>query len=141
MAHISAAPFIHSASSSSFPSFLISGINPMMKELTQELDQLGGGSARITELEFDCTIDDHINKDSYQILWPLGKSIGLRNAKLPKNHPVAESMRYFPVTSVGRYSSSNYSKTSIHYSQSRSAHVPLSSTPLICLSLCLCLSW
>jgi hypothetical protein len=113
-----AQPFT-SISSSSFPSFLISGINPMMKELTQELDQLGGGSARITALELDCIIDDRINKDSYQILWPLGKSIGLRNAKLPKNHPVAESMRYFPVTSVGRYSSSNYSKTSVHNSQCR----------------------
>lgn len=106
-------------SSSSYPSFLFSGINSSLKELTNELNELGGGSARISGLEYDCVIDDRVHKDSYQILWPLGKSIGLRNARLPKDHPVAESMRYFPVTSVSRYSTADYSKTSIHSSQSR----------------------
>jgi hypothetical protein len=108
-----------SLSTSSYPSFIFTGINSSIKDLTQELDQLGGGSARISNLECDCVIDDRIHKDSYQILWPLGKSIGLRNAKLPKNHPVAESMKYFPVSSVVRFSSAEYSKTSIHSSQCR----------------------
>jgi hypothetical protein len=107
------------SAASSYPSFIFTGINSSIKDLNQELDQLGGGSARISNLECDCIIDDRIHKDSYQILWPLGKSIGLRNARLPKNHPVAESMKYFPVSSVGRFSSSEYSKTSIHYSQCR----------------------
>ena len=103
--------------SSSYPSFLFTGIHPSLQDLNHELDQLGGGSARIGTLEYDCVIDDRIHKDSYQILWPLGKSVGLRNARLPKNSPVAEAMKYFPVTSVGRYSSSEYSQTSVHHSQ------------------------
>lgn len=88
----------------SVPSFLYSGVDSNMKLLSEELESLGGGDARITNLELNCIIDDsNVAKDD-QVLWPLGTSVGIRDPKVPKNYPVADSMKYFLVSGASRVS-------------------------------------
>lgn len=88
----------------SVPSFVYSGVDSNIHALSEELESLGGGDARVANLELNCLIDDRIDSNDGQVLWPLGKSVAIRDPKIPKNHPMSESMRYFPVTSATRAS-------------------------------------
>lgn len=97
---------------------MFSGVNSSIKELNEELSSLGGGDARLSPLELDCLIDDRIENTDAQTLWPLGKSIGLRNATLPRNQPVADTMKYFNVSSATRLSTTPKNQ-SPYYTQSR----------------------
>jgi hypothetical protein len=98
----------------------------------------GGGDAKAAHLELHTIIDDTLissqpfaesnshstsdipNKRSKlsQILWPLGKSVGLRDIKLPGTTAIADSMQYFPVSSATRVSSIDKQRRSPYHPQS-----------------------
>ena len=94
----------------------------------------GGGDAKAAHLELHTIVDDTTvitksnnqsvsdipNKKSTlsQILWPLGKSIGLRNIKLPGTTAIADSMQYFSVSSATRISSVDPHRHTPYYPQS-----------------------
>jgi hypothetical protein len=88
----------------SVPSFYYSGVDSNIKSLSDELESLGGGDARVAPLELNCVIDDRIDSKQGQVLWPLGKAVALRDPKIPRNQPVAESMKYFTVSTAERLS-------------------------------------
>ena len=102
----------------SVPSFIYSGVNDNIKRLNDELDGLGGGDARIAKLELNCVIDDRIEQREGQVLWPLGRSVGLRDPKFPRNQPIADSMKYFHVSSACRVSAAT-KENSIHLGKNR----------------------
>lgn len=88
----------------SVPSFYYSGVDSNIKSLNEELDSLGGGDARVAPLELNCVIDDWVDSKQGQILWSLGKAVALRDPKIPRNQPAADSMKYFNVSSADRLS-------------------------------------
>lgn len=93
----------------------------------------GGGDAKAAALELHTIIDDTLISDQHfahasnvpnkrsklsQILWPLGKSVGLRDIKVPGTTAIADSMQYFPVSSATRVSSIDHSRHSPYRPQS-----------------------
>ena len=108
--------------------------NPYIHESTALLYTTGGGDAKAAHLELHTIIDDtqvsaqqfsHSSttvptKESQlsQILWPLGKSVGLRDIKLPNTTAIADCMHYYKVSSAMRVSSIDTKKHSPYHPQS-----------------------
>ena len=81
------------------PSYLYCGLDAETLAMARELEGLGGGDACLESMEVHAIIDDRLVKGDAQTLWLHGKTVGLRNALLPRTHPEAETMSYFTVTS------------------------------------------
>lgn len=86
------------------PSYLYCGLDAETRELAMELETLGGGDATLDSIDVHAIIDGRLVKGDMQVLWSYGKTIGLRNALLPRSHPEAETMSYTTVTSTQRLS-------------------------------------
>ena len=72
--------------------------------MAKDLENLGGGAARIEDSEVYVIIDDKIeiaSRNDYSILKPLGTQIGLQDsASLPANKkhiPLSQAMKYYDV--------------------------------------------
>lgn len=80
-------------------SYQFAGLDPEMIELTQELEELGGGDTKTMNMELHYLIrrkDDY--DESQQTLWCYETSIGLRDIHA-KDTSIAQSMRYYSATS------------------------------------------
>jgi hypothetical protein len=88
------------------PSFLFSGIDEETLQLHQELESLGGGSAKITPMELysfilpSRTTVSSSSKQQNQVLWNYQTSIGCRDINLPKDAASSTNMRFYPVSGV-----------------------------------------
>ena len=92
--------------------FNYASIDNTTKALALELDSLGGGDAVLGGFEVNVVVDDRpshrtssstmrgaVEKED-RVLWVHGKTIGIRDAALPKSRPAAETMSYVNVTST-----------------------------------------
>jgi hypothetical protein len=86
------------------PSFLYCGLDAETRALAQELETLGGGDATLDTMDVHAIIDDRLVKGDMQVLWAHNKTVGLRNALLPRSQPEADTMSYTTVTSTQRLS-------------------------------------
>lgn len=78
-------------------SYQFAGLDAEMMELTQELEELGGGDARSVAMELHYLIKRSEN-ESNQTLWRHENSLGLRDIQA-KDPSVVKSMRYFAINS------------------------------------------
>ncbi len=89
-------------------SFLYSGLDNETSALALELEALGGGDASLGRLEVHVVVDERITKKektSDKVLWVHGKTVGIRDATLPKSTPSADAMSYVNVTSTTKLTS------------------------------------
>jgi len=82
------------------PSYLYSGLDKDTIELTNELDDLGGGDVKISNMKLYANINTHIKATDRQVLWNYSSMLGIRDITLPRNSPVTKSMQYFPITDI-----------------------------------------
>lgn len=82
------------------PSFLYAGVDAETREMARQLQELGGGDALLDPFDLHCIVDNRLAAGDAQVLWPYASSIGIRDASLPRSHPVAESTTYSRVTST-----------------------------------------
>ena len=85
------------------PSYLYSAVDSETLSLTEELEALGGGDARIASLELHIILGSKNNKEPKgheQIYWDYDKVLGVRDALQPSDQPASDSMKYVPVTST-----------------------------------------
>jgi hypothetical protein len=92
---------------SSVPSYLYSGIDSRTKSLQNDLEELGGGDTRLTNMELHVVIDDLRGRNKSKILWQLDNFLGLKDplAQNTLTPSKSISMTYYPVTSVQTISS------------------------------------
>lgn len=78
------------------PNFLFSGIDQEILNLDEELKALGGGDAELSSMELYAFINE-VETSDYQVLWPHGSSIGLRDINQAKVNSMPRSMKYYNV--------------------------------------------
>eukprot|EP01041_Mallomonas_annulata_P012396 gene12396-26079_t len=76
-----------------------------LKSLNAELDSLGGGDARVGNLELHTIVDEWKTKGDSQTLWPLHNSIGIKQITSSNNQSNSEDVKYFPISSTSTLSS------------------------------------
>ncbi len=95
----------------SAPSFMYSAVNPSVEVLTEALDHMGGGDARVARMEVHCLVNQtppstpqqqqHQQRQQSsegQVLWIGQNAIGVRNIDMPKSAAIADGMSYHEVT-------------------------------------------
>ena len=90
--------------------YVYAGLDDETGALALELESLGGGDAALGRFEVHAVVDERIEvvkekKETSKVLWVHGKTVGLRDATLPKATPSAESMSYINVSSTMQLSS------------------------------------
>ena len=108
------------------PSYLYSGLDKETIELTNELDDLGGGDVKISNMKLYVSINTQIKATDRQVLWNYSSMLGIRDITLPRNSPVTKSMQYYPVTDIillsnhlsGTEGNRNYSSHTDHINHS-----------------------
>lgn len=76
-----------------------------ISELSNELQTLGGGDALINHVDYNCFLDDSLDRGDTQVIWPLGSSIGLRDISAPRSAPSNDTIKFYDITSVTKLSS------------------------------------
>jgi len=87
--------------------YLYSGLDAQTSALALELESLGGGDAALGRFEVHAVIDERLDpreKSSAKVLWVHGKTVGIRDAFLPKSAASADSMAYASVSSTSKFS-------------------------------------
>lgn len=101
------------------PSFLYSALDDETKQLSADLEELGGGDASVKPFELHViatppngTIHSTSSSPSpshrspsqkqqqQQCIWLHDNSVGLRDSLAPPDTPSSEAMKYFPATST-----------------------------------------
>jgi hypothetical protein len=62
----------------SSPSFLYTGVDLESQMLTEELERLGGGDARVARIEVHCVLDERRQCGGDQTLWDFEGAIRCR---------------------------------------------------------------
>ena len=87
--------------------FLYSGLDKDTSALALELESLGGGDATLGRFDVHAVVDDRLDpneKSSAKVLWVHGKTIGIRDAFLPKSAPSSDIMTYASLSSTSKFS-------------------------------------
>ena len=88
----------------SVPSFLYTPLDTETRNLSLELEQLGGGDASSVSFEVHCICDDRLeNKRDTQVIWlNHGGTVGTRDPSQALDAPAAENMKYYTLSSCHR---------------------------------------
>jgi len=87
----------------SVPSFLYSPLDKETRNLSTELEKLGGGDASSVSFEVHCICDDRLNKHDKQVVWlNHGGIVGTRDPSQAVDTPAAENMKYYTLSSCHR---------------------------------------